>query len=381
MKFKVVSEYYVLYFLAKMEEKERLIKPNTDKEKQKIQVTLDGYIEKIKAFKFIGYLFAALSGLCFTSSNFLVPVVIGSYIAKRIPTLEVVFGRSLVQLILIVPIILITRIKLLVTRDKIVTLIAMSLFGYLNIIATYFALDKIPLADALVITFTSPFFTAIFSLIILKEQIHWLDLVSGIISFLGVVLVARPSFLFGTDSKGKTTLFVKPSASKERREMVYLLGILYALLGGICLAIYFVLTRKISKSYSQFLSIFYPSVLGVLLTPLVMYFRNENFIVPMSVFPNTMLVFVGLTSSLALFFLTLALKMENATIVNLIRNLDVIYAFLFQYLAMSIKPNVWSVSGGSIIISATSMIVIRRSTIWNKLLERCNKKETIDMDS
>ena len=363
-----------------MQEKERLIKPNADKEKQKIQVTLNSYIERIKTFKFIGYLLAALSGLFFTFSNFLVPVVIGSYKAKRIPTLEVVFGRSLVQLVFVVPVILITRIKLLVTRDKIVTLIAMALLGYLNIIVTYFALDKIPLADALVITFTSPFFTAVFSLIILKERIHWLDLVSGIISFLGVVLVARPSFLFGTDSKGKTTLFVKPSASKERREMVYLLGILYALLGGICLAIYFVLTRKINKNYSQFLPIFYPSVLGVLLTPLVMYFRNENFIVPLSVFSNTMLVSVGLASSLALLFLTLALKMENATIVNLIRNLDVIYAFLFQYLAMNIKPSIWSISGGSIIIFATSMIVIRRSTIWNKLFEKCNKKEAIDMN-
>ena len=364
-----------------MEEEETLIQKNAGKEKQKKQVTLNSFIERIKTFKFIGYLLAALSGLCFTSSNFLVPVVIGLYKTGRIPTLEVVFGRSLVQLIFIIPIILITRIELVVARDKIVTVIAMGLFGYLNIILTYFALDKIPLADALVITFTSPFFTAIFSLFILHERIHFLDLGSGIISFLGVVLVARPSFLFGAASEGKITLFVKPSASKERREMVYLLGVFYALLGGICLAFYFVLTRKISNYCSQFLSIFYPSILGVLLTPLLMYFRDENFILPFSVFQNIVLVSVGVASSLALFFLAFALKMENATIVNLIRNLDVIYAFLFQYLAMSIKPNVWSISGGSVIVFATSMIVIRRSAIWDKLFKRCIKNETIDMNS
>ena len=364
-----------------MKEEETLIEKNTEKEKQGSQVTLKSFIERIKAFKYIGYLFAALSGLCFTSSNFLVPVAIGLYKTERIPTLEVVFGRSLVQLIFIMPIIFITRIELVVARDKIVTVIGMGLFGYLNIILIYFAIDKIPLADALVITFTSPFFTAIFSLFILHERIHFLDLGSGIISFLGVVLVARPSFLFGIASEGKITLFLKPSASKERREMVYLLGVFYALLGGICLAFYFVLTRKISQYCSQFLSVFYPSVLGVLLTPLLMYFRDENFIVPLSVFPNIVLVSVGVTSLLALFFLALALKMENATIVNLIRNVDVIYAFLFQYLAMSIQPNVWSISGGSIIIFATSMIVIRRSAIWGKLFKRCNENETIDMNT
>ena len=112
-----------------------------------------------------------------------------------------------------------------------------------------------------------------------------------------------------------------------------------------------------------------------------MYFRDENFILPFSVFQNIVLVSVGVASSLALFFLAFALKMENATIVNLIRNLDVIYAFLFQYLAMSIKPNVWSISGGSVIVFATSMIVIRRSAIWDKLFKRCIKNETIDMNS
>ena len=339
-----------------MKEEETLIEKNTEKEKQESQVTLKSFIERIKAFKYIGYLFAALSGLCFTSSNFLVPVAIGLYKTDRIPTLEVVFGRSLVQLIFLMPIILITRIELVVARDKIVTAIAMGLFGYLNIILTYFALDKIPLADVLVITFTSPFFTSIFSLFILHERIHFLDLGSGIISLLGVVLVARPSFLLGIASEGKTTLFVKSSAPKERREIVYLLGVFYALVGGIYLAFNFVLTRKNSKYCSQFLSIFYPSVLGVLLTPLLMYFRDENFVVPFSVFPNIVLVSVGVASSVALFSLALALKMENATIVNLIRNLDVIYAFLFQYLAIIIQPNIWSISGGSIIIFVTSMI-------------------------
>ena len=112
-----------------------------------------------------------------------------------------------------------------------------------------------------------------------------------------------------------------------------------------------------------------------------MYFRDENFIVPFSVFPNIVLVSVGVASSVALFSLALALKMQNATIVNLIRNLDVIYAFLFQYLAIIIQPNIWSISGGSIIIFVTSMIVIRRSAIWDKLFKRCNKKKTIDVNS
>ena len=42
--------------------------------------------------------------------------------------------------------------------------------------------------------------------------------------------------------------------------MIYLLGVTYALLGGIFLSLYFVLTQKLTGNYNKFVCIFYPII-------------------------------------------------------------------------------------------------------------------------
>jgi len=277
--------------------------------------------------------------------------------------LEIVLARSLTQLIIILPIIAYKRFTIFVKKEDILTLLCMGLSGYFNIVVTYFSLEKIPLSDTLFITFTSPVFAAVFSYCILKEKVHWFDAVCGIVSFIGVLLVARPSFIFGSN-EARTVLFIKKRTSKEKRELIFLLGVFYALLGGIFLAMYFVMVRKLTKTYNQLISIFYPSLFGLLLTPCIMYASKETFVLPTTLAAGVSLASVGLISSIALIFLTIALRYEQATLVSLIRNLDVIYAFILQYFVMSIKPCIWSIAGGVVIIIATSFIVLRKSGVF-----------------
>ncbi|CAD6888323.1 unnamed protein product [Tilletia laevis] len=69
--------------------------------------------------------------------------------------------------------------------------------GFFGLFGLYFSLQYLSLADATVITFLSPLATAIIAAAFLKEQLHSRQLVAGLVSVLGVVLIARPQFLFG----------------------------------------------------------------------------------------------------------------------------------------------------------------------------------------
>lgn len=325
----------------------------------------------------VAYLLAALSGVMFTISNFLVQVTIDQNPSTKIPTLEIVFARVAVQLIVISPVMVIRRTSVLVEKKDICSLICMALAGYFNIVFTYLSLDKIPISDTLVITFTSPFFCAIFSQVILKERCRWFDIACGCVSFIGVLIVARPDFLFGSNQSPKTVLFQRRKLPRSKYEFVYLLGVFYALLGGTCLALYFVLTRKFANKNSQLLTIFFPSLFGSILSPLIMVLQQHKFVFPSSIVSQISIVSVGLTSLVALCFLTLSLRLENATTVNLIRNVDVLYAFLLQYFAMGIKPTIWNIAGGILIIAATTVMTLKR---WfsNTFYKPIPQADTVD---
>lgn len=325
----------------------------------------------------VALFFGAMSGIMFTASNFMVQVVIGltTPTGRRMSTLQIVMVRCMIQLIFTIPVLIVLKAPILRAFRDLVYLIPMGVSGYVNIVLIYMSLEKIPLSDSLLITFTSPFFCAIFSYVFLREKVHWIDVICGVISFIGVCVVARPSEIFGEDPTAeKQTLFQTKKLTSVEKEAVYLIGVLFGLLGAIFLAMYFVLIRvcSIIVEMNPMVSIFYPSLLGSIFSPIIQHMKKEKFVVPDSFTVAISLLSVGFYSTIALCFMTIALKRENATIINLIRNLDIVYAFVFQYAVFNIYPTVWNVSGGLIIILATGGMVLKQWWNWR----RCPKDET-----
>ncbi|XP_066911636.1 solute carrier family 35 member G1-like [Clytia hemisphaerica] len=322
--------------------------------------------KRMSQYRLIGILLSAFSGLAFTMSNFMVQVahVEISQTSKdnvTISTYELVFIRCFVQLCFVTPFIYIMKIELYKHLSDIPYCLIMGVAGFTNIILIYCSLEKIPISDTLLVTFTSPFFCDLFSRLFLKESLHWINCLAGICSFIGVIVVARPSFIFGKYRDYRITLS-DPKFTLRDNETVYLMGIAYAAFGAIFLALYFVLVRKLIKvnGLSAIMTIFYPSLLGAITTVLLILIFGEPVFIPRNANDFFICSSIGVYSIVALVLLTLALSLENATIVNLIRNLDVVYAFLLQYVIFNISPNLWNLTGGTIIIFATSIVVIKQ---------------------
>ena len=63
--------------------------------------------------------------------------------------------------------------------------------------AHWYILTQLLIADATVIIFSSPFFTMIIAHFVINELFECIDCFTVVIGFSGVLLVARPGFLFG----------------------------------------------------------------------------------------------------------------------------------------------------------------------------------------
>ena len=92
---------------------------------------------------------------------------------------------------------------------------------FTSITGVYYSLSYLSLSDATVLTFLAPTSTTIVAAILLGEKLSWKQLVAGrtsrhsmrfafrtlicavvpVFSLFGVVLIARPEFIFGTQSQ------------------------------------------------------------------------------------------------------------------------------------------------------------------------------------
>lgn len=88
-------------------------------------------------------------------------------------------------------------------------------------LALYFSLRYLSLSDATVITFLAPIVTGILGFFLLKEPFTRTEAFAGLLSLLGIVLIARPASLFGNhgtikDGTGSnSTLIISSNATSN----------------------------------------------------------------------------------------------------------------------------------------------------------------------
>ncbi|MBI3265441.1 MAG: DMT family transporter [Chlamydiae bacterium] len=132
------------------------------------------------------------NALLMTSSSFLFALmgVCVRFASQTIPVSEIVFFRSVIGFISIIPVILIQRTSFLGNKPSI--LIVRGVSGFLALSLYFWAVSKIPLAMAVMLNYTSPLFVAMLAPFILKEKFHAPVFFFIVFGFLGVILIVQP---------------------------------------------------------------------------------------------------------------------------------------------------------------------------------------------
>ncbi len=278
----------------------------------------------------------ALAAFWFSLMSLLVKLA-----GQRLGTQQIVLVRALVTLLLSYVLLRRAGIEMWGRHRKL--LLLRGLLGFVALSCFYFGVIHLPLADATVIQYTNPVFTALLAAWLLREHLGPREAALVLLSLAGVVMIARPSFLFG-----------------ERVTELNPVVVGVALAGAIFSAGAYVTVRR----------------LGALEEPLVIVFYFPLVTVPLSLplaavgwrWPTPwewgVLLGVGMATQIGQVYLTKGLQLEPAGRATAVGYLQIVFAALWGALFFAEYPDGWSVTGALLIVASTLALArVRRREI------------------
>lgn len=202
-------------------------------------------------------------------------------------------------------------------------LLGRSIAGLLGVIANFYAISHLPLANANIINKLSPFVVLFFSAVFLKEKVRKIHIAGFIISFIGVILIVKPTFDFS----------IVPS--------------IMALLSAIFAGMAYTFVRYLgNRNENPSTIVFVFSVISVIgMFPLMMM----DFVMP-NMRELLILLSIGVFASFGQFGLTYAYKFSKASEVSIYNYSSIIFTIILGFLFFGEIPDMLTIIGGIIII-------------------------------
>ncbi|XP_020792360.1 solute carrier family 35 member G1 [Boleophthalmus pectinirostris] len=298
--------------------------------------------EKPKRCSGLGLFYAFLSTVFFSIIALLVKTIQGLH------AIEISAIRCFFQMLFVAPLLIYHKTGFIGPRDKRIYLLLRGFIGSNAMILLFYAVQQMPLADATVIMFSNPVFTSVLAWIFLKERCTIWDCVFTVFTLTGVILIARPPFIFGKHLSGI-----------ESNYSNHIKGAIAAFAGAIGAACTIVILRKIGKSVHYYLSVWYYAVIGLIECIITVSVLGE-WKIPACGRDRWMLMLIAVLGIAGQSFLTKALQIEKAGPVALMRTVDVVLAFTFQFIFFNRAPTWWSLGGALCVVASTSGIALRK---------------------
>ena len=212
--------------------------------------------------------------------------------------------------------------------------------GSLAIIALFFGLRELPLADVISLTFGGPIFVTIASILFLSEKVGMKRWVAVVLGFIGMLLIVQPAFV--------------------ELNYYYLSPIIFCIFFA-CVAIS---VRSLSKTEPIYRIAIYFTILNCLLGLATLPF---GWVIPSK---GDILIFIimGLCGSVGNLLLTQSYRMSEASLVTPIKYLSLVFAIIFGFLIWSEIPKVLTILGASLVVISSFIIFVRESQLKKQII-------------
>jgi len=246
---------------------------------------------------------------------------------KGVPVLEIVAARSLVSLVISYVGIRREGIELFGTRKAL--LAARGLTGFAALICVFYAITHLPLAEAMVLQYLHPMFTAVLALLFLKELIKVGTIICIALSFLGVLIIVQPSFLFA-------------STTVNFNEF----SVMVAIAGAFGSAVAYTLVRSLAKTEHPLVIILYFPLISLPASIILLW---GEFVIPEGV-TWFYLIAIGVATQIGQIGLTKSMQTESAGRATSFGYLQVVFAMFFGVLVYGEYPSIETLLGAGLII-------------------------------
>lgn len=282
----------------------------------------------------IGLRYMAAGALSFSVMAALVKLA-----GRTLPTMEVVVARSVVTGGLSWLALARTGIPLIGKEPRLLFL--RGVLGFISLTCFYYAVVHLPLADATVIQYTNPVFTALIAAAFLGEALRRKEVALTLGSLVGVVLVTRPSFLFGGGGAALAPL-----------------GVTAALFGAVFSASAYVTVRRLRREEPMVVVFWFGAVSLVLALPFLALGETR---LPQG-WEWLLLAGVGVSTHLGQVFLTRGLMLEPAGRATAVGYLQILFAAVWGILLFGERPDLATAFGALVIVGCTWMLARSRAT-------------------
>lgn len=249
---------------------------------------------------------------------------------ETLPPMQIVFARGAVTLALATW--MLWRAGLSPRGNQPRLLLTRGLVGAAALVTYYFALVGLPLAEATVLQQTAPLWTAVFAAFALRERLTLRVVGALLLAFVGVLLIAQPSWLFGGHGGARVSLGYAS------------IGLLSAVLSAIA----YVTVRRLGRSEEPLVVVWH--------LPMVTLPVSAPFALREWVWPDArgwaLLLGIGVVTQFAQLALTRGLARQEAGRATAIGFLQVAFATLFGALVFGAWPAPMSWGGMALIVTS-----------------------------
>ncbi|KAI8552000.1 hypothetical protein RHMOL_Rhmol06G0231100 [Rhododendron molle] len=223
-------------------------------------------------------------------------------------------------------------------------LVSRALVGYLSLLSFVYCIQRLPLSQAIILSFTTPIMASLAARVILREKLKIVEIGGLACSFFGVLFIFRPM----TTTQGwlaKAAELTDLSAQGSHHIYAVLIGLFSSITGGIS----YCLIRAGAKASDQpVVTVF---SFGILASPasVICTFAFEDIVLP-NVYSFVLMVVLGIMAFFAEVLLARGLQLEKTSKVANIQYVEAALSQLWGMGLQRIAPSFGRVVGCSLIL-------------------------------
>jgi drug/metabolite transporter (DMT)-like permease len=260
------------------------------------------------------------------------------FAGQRLPSQQIVLVRGLLNVLFTYVMLRRAGVYLWGSRPKVLAL--RGLLGFAALSCFYYGVIHLPLADATVLQYTNPVWTGLLAAWLLGESMSRRDGALVVASLVGVVMIARPEFIFG-DAVQSLNLFA--------------VGV--ALTGALFSAAAYVTVRQLGRTEHPLVIVFYFTLVTV--PAAIPGVAIAGPVLPLG-WEWLALLAVAVTAQAGQVYLTRGLQLEPAGRATAIGYLQIVFAAAWGAMFFAEFPDRWAIAGALLILVSTLSIARSR---------------------
>jgi len=335
------------------------------------RATLDGALERCRSFvqRNAGLLLVGSSQAFFALMNVFVKIL--NSLDHPIPALQLIFVRMAITYICCISYMVLMGVPDPFWGPKEVRklLFFRGFTGFFGLFGVYYSLQYLSLSDATVLTFLAPSATAVAGYFLLGERFARKEAAAGLLSLLGVILIARPQALFGAAASTDHAPLVG-EISRRLAEVngdedgvtpaQRLVAVGVAMIGVVGATGAYTSLRAIGKRAYPLHSMTYFSMMCVTTSTASMIFLHEPVVLPTRFLWFMLLFMIGIFGFLAQTLLTMGLQRETAGRGTVAVYVQIVFASILERIVFHTVPSLLSIAGTLIIVGSALFVAVTK---------------------